>query len=297
MKYPKLRFCDTPSTSSQCVFGLRCTDTSSDIKFPINDYKFLKKITVGSASVIHLATDKNNNKVIIKVIPKKYLWRNELSVLKKMINSEKTVKLLDFFESQYFTYIVTEYYSGLDLFEHVEINTPYTEENGLKLFLEMCKCVKECHDRNVFHLDIKCENFMVNNEKLFENDKVNVKLIDFGHSEISEKNKLREGCTYGTDYYLCPEAHQRIFSDKSDIWSLGICLSIILTGQYPFDGRRKDYIYNTMKNNINFRNVSKNVENILRKCLDPNPYKRPSIEELIKLVENSKKINNSKINE
>src|SRR6185369_14407461 len=127
-------------------------------------------------------------------------------------------------------------------------------KKGLLLILEMAKCIKECHNNNIVHLDIKCENYMVKSSKVFENKKVNIILIDFGHAEIIPKeesiDKLRGGYSYGTNYYICPEGYYyKIFSSKSDIWSLAVCSALLLTGDYPYTGDEKEYYINSHSNN------------------------------------------------
>jgi serine/threonine protein kinase len=287
------KFYDPPSSSCQFDFGLRISDFSN---FPSNKYDFIKKITNGSASTIHLGQDKTTDKyVIIKKISKKEEWRRELYLLKhinQIKSSPNILSYVDFFESPRYLYLVSLYYSGFDLFEHIDINMPYTDNMAYKLLLEMAKCIKICHDLNIVHLDVKCENFIVKNKQLFNNsndiDDGNVVLIDFGHAEIyiNEKiEKLKKGHSYGTIFYLCPEGYQKIYSSKSDIWSLGICLALLLTGDYPFDGDDKEYMYNVSQNNIKFvKKVSSRSNVILSLCLKTNPSERPDIDQLISML-------------
>jgi serine/threonine protein kinase len=114
-------------------------------------------------------------------------------------------------------------------------------------------------------------------------------LIDFGHAEIISENesieKLRRGFNYGTTYYTCPEGHyERIYSSKSDIWSLGICLSLLVTGDYPFHGKRHEYYRNSIHNNLCIKDVSPEMEKLIHKTLNSIPYERPTIREFIKTI-------------
>lgn len=289
-------FYDPPTTSSQDMIGLRTNSTSDDTCYPNSRFTFTKKLDDGSASVIFQGFDKVFNKaVIIKRISKKDEWRKELLILKEFSesNSERILKYIDYYESQRNSYIVTDFYFGDDLFEHIDINVPYNEKMGFTLFLEMIKGVKECHDKNIVHLDIKCENYMVKTPNLFENDgsikQGSVILIDFGHAEkikLEESiEKLRVGYNYGTSLYLCPEGLKKVFSSKSDIWSLGICLSMLLTGDFPFYGDEDEYYWNSLNSGIQLeKEISKEANLILKMCLDPDPIKRPSINQLISIV-------------
>jgi len=284
---------DPPTTSAQDVICIRTNDTSSDILYPSSRYISVKNLGDGSASLIFEGFDnQEKKKVIIKKISKRECWRKELEVLKKLANSTsgRLLKYIDFYESHRCSYIVTEFYEGFDLFEHIDLNVPYSIKKGLTLGLEMAKCIKECHDNNVIHLDIKCENYMVKSDKLFEKDRPNIVLIDFGHSEIIPKNesieKPRKGYSYGTSYYTCPEGYfERVNSSKSDIWSLGVCLSLLLTGDYPFLGKKTDYYKNSVMDNLSLTDeLDPSIIKLLSDSLNSIPYKRPTIKEFIDRV-------------
>ena len=290
----RLGFYEPPTTSCQDMIGLRTNDTSTDTGYPSKIYDFVKKLGDGSASTIHMGKNKSTEeKVIIKKISKREEWKKELSVLKNFEDSTsgRILKYIDYFESQRNSYIVTEFYTGFDLFEHIDLNVPYTEDMSYKLLSEMAKCVKECHDKNIVHLDIKCENFMVKKDKLFSEGNVdsgNVVLIDFGHAEkITDKSidDIRIGYNYGTTFYLCPEGYEKVYSSKSDIWSLGICLSLLATGDYPFYGDEKEFMLNAVHGNMALsKSVGNRTSIILHTCLDSDPRKRPTIDQLISML-------------
>lgn len=281
-----------PATSAQDALCLRSNDTSTDISYPSSRYTPVKNLGDGSTSIIFKGIDNVSNKeVIIKKISKKESWRKELAVLQKVgkLSSERLLKYIDFYESHNFSYIVTEFYDGFDLYEHIDLNVPYTESKALKICLEMAKCIEECHNNGIIHLDIKCENFMVSSNKIFdENGKSNIILIDFGHSEIIPSNEsiatLRKGYNYGTEYYVCPEGnYDKFYSSKSDIWSLGVCLSLLLTGEYPYTGKDDDYYDNAMSDNIVLsKRLTPEITNILQGSLFNDYRRRPDITSFIR---------------
>ena len=98
------------------------------------------------------------------------------------------------------------------------------------------------HDRGMCHRDLKMTNILINNKGI-------VKIIDFGFATESQ-NKLRMYC--GTPSYMPPEMVNKItyYGMPLDVWSLGVVLYKLLTGEYPF-GAEKDP---ELKNNI--RNVN-----------------------------------------
>lgn len=281
---------DPPTTSAQDVLCLRTNDTSTDILYPSSRYVSVKALGDGSASLIFEGYDnQDKKKVIIKKISKRDYWRKELEVLKRLSSSTsgRLLKYLNYYESQRCSYLITEFYKGLDLFEHIDLNVPYSPKKALKLCLEMAKCIKECHDNNILHLDIKCENYMVKSDKLFEEGKPNIVLIDFGHAEIIPEGesieKLRKGYSYGTSYYTCPEGYiERIHSSKSDIWSLAICLSLLLTGDYPYVGKKDEYYRNSVTDKISLsKDMDPEIADLIVDSLNSIPFKRPDIDEFI----------------
>jgi serine/threonine protein kinase len=281
---------DPPTTSAQDILCLRTNDTSSDILYPSKRYISVKPLGDGSASLIYEGYDnQEKRKVIIKKISKKEYWRKELEVLKKFANSDsgRILKYFDYYESQRYSYLITEFYKGFDLFEHIDLNVPYSPKKALTLTLEMARCIKECHDNHILHLDIKCENYMVKSDKLFEEGKPNIVLIDFGHAEIIPEDqpieKLRKGYSYGTSYYTCPEGYtERIHSSKSDIWSLGVCLSLLLTGDYPYVGKKEEYYRNSVIDNVSLsKNLHPEINGLIADSLKSIPFKRPTIDMFI----------------
>lgn len=245
----------------------------TNFKHPGIKYDFLKKLGDGSASKIYTATVKEDSEIfIVKRINKNEEWRQELSILKSFSNP-KILEFKDFYETGRFVYIVTKFYNGKDLFDHIDINVPYPENYSKLLIKEMGKCIKICHDTGVAHLDIKCENYMVN--QMLPVPKL--VLIDFGHAEKIETDVIKKGYSkYGTSFYLCPEGYEKMYSTKSDIWSLGVCAHLILSGDYPFHGyrcREGDIILD--------KKLTQDSINFLLKCLAFNPEDRFTIDEFM----------------
>jgi serine/threonine protein kinase len=96
----------------------------------------------------------------------------------------------------------------------------------------MCLALNHAHQRGVLHRDIKLDNILIfKNKKTGEKQ---VKLIDFGLSAILQPEQKSPHCC-GSLAYSAPEIVDKTPHDvKADIWSLGICLYIILTGRLPF---------------------------------------------------------------
>jgi len=285
-------FLSSPVTSSQNRIGvstLKTKDASFNkhLDYP-NKYKYLRKIANGSTSRLYLS-EINNSTVIIKKISKHKPWRKELNILKQIkdLKTDKLLNLLEFYETERFAYIVTEYYSGKDLFRHVELNMPYSENNARIIIKEMLNCLKVCHDNNIAHLDVKCENYLV---KRMLNEKMEIDpefvLVDFGHSEKMHLDDYMENGSYGTLYYLCPESMDDICSFKSDIWAIGVCYHMLLTGDAPFSGYDSTgYMRNVYKYRLTMsETILEESREIILKCLEHNPKKRPTVDELLEII-------------
>lgn len=297
-------FFEEPRNSSQGFIGEQIYKLNDDEELDrtpyfANNYEYIKKLGDGSVAKLYLckANSGSQENVIIKKISKNENWRTELNVLKTIKNNSKNLlELIDFFESWRYAYIVTKYYPGYDLFEHIDLNVPYSAEDANKILMKMALCIKECHDMSIAHLDIKCENFMViGTDSVAKTDglPLNIVLIDFGHAEIIPENKIVEdSSSYGTGFYLCPEGYNRVMSTKSDIWSLGICYYLLLTGDYPFEGSDDDeYAENVyrkkFKGPLNGEHndlIPNGSKDIIEKMLNYDPRQRPTISEVIGLL-------------
>lgn len=96
--------------------------------------------------------------------------------------------------------------------------------------------VAHCHANGIIHRDIKPENIMIGKDN-------EVKLIDFGLSAQCGVKELHLSGLYGTPHYTAPEVLKKDYSYQCDIWSLGVVLYELLSGQMPFEGRSISEVY------------------------------------------------------
>ena len=90
------------------------------------------------------------------------------------------------------------------------------------------------HGKKIVHRDLKPENLMLEKENHWD-----LKVIDFGLSRVFNKDK-KMNQRLGTPYYVAPEVLKKRYDEKCDIWSIGIILHILLTGNPPFLGRNDE---------------------------------------------------------
>jgi serine/threonine protein kinase len=111
------------------------------------------------------------------------------------------------------------------------------EEDCKKIFRQLVDAVSYCHRHGIAHLDIKVDNFLVDSN-------LNVKLLDFGLSELVNNGELCERFC-GSKEYLAPEIMARKPYDpmKADVWNLGNVLYILYTFQFPYDYKERKRIW------------------------------------------------------
>ena len=136
-------------------------------------------------------------------------------------------------------YFVMEYVKGLSITEHCD-RYKLSIEDRLNLFLQVCNAVQYAHQKGIIHRDIKPSNILVN----VHGEQAVSKVIDFGVARaIAEPLTERtlyteEGQLVGTPEYMSPEQAEMAGEDidtRSDVYSLGALLYVLLTGALPFD--------------------------------------------------------------
>eukprot|EP00012_Vannella_robusta_P003144 CAMPEP_0206186950 /NCGR_PEP_ID=MMETSP0166-20121206/2707_1 /ASSEMBLY_ACC=CAM_ASM_000260 /TAXON_ID=95228 /ORGANISM="Vannella robusta, Strain DIVA3 518/3/11/1/6" /LENGTH=269 /DNA_ID=CAMNT_0053602431 /DNA_START=33 /DNA_END=839 /DNA_ORIENTATION=- len=156
------------------------------------------------------------------------------------------------------------------------------DEQALGIFVAVCKAIQHCHAHKIAHLDIKPENILLSNYGKC------VKLCDFGGSAQWSTEVPLVCETSSTLEYSAPEVlvAEQFAGDKADMWSLGILLHILYTGNWPFDGKDEE---EAMKNlQLGRTKISEtvppNVASLIKKLLSLNPSNRPYANETVLYV-------------
>lgn len=223
-------------------------------------------------------------KVAIKVIDKKkakedaYVSKNmrREGKLLQMIIHPNIIQLYELMETENSYYLVTELCEGGDLMDYICARKYLSEVCTRKFIRQIISAVDYLHRIGILHRDLKIENLLLDKN-------LNIKLIDFGLSNYTKSELCITQC--GSPAYAAPEllAHKK-YGSKVDVWSIGVNMYAMLTGNLPFTVEPFNIksLYNKMmKNEMNAipEHLSKSGEELLRKLLNPDPAKRISLKE------------------
>lgn len=223
-------------------------------------------------------------KVAIKVIDKKkakedaYVSKNmrREGKLLQMIIHPNIIQLYELMETENSYYLVTELCEGGDLMDYICARKYLSEVCTRKFIRQIISAVDYLHRIGILHRDLKIENLLLDKN-------LNIKLIDFGLSNYTKSELCITQC--GSPAYAAPEllAHKK-YGSKVDVWSIGVNMYAMLTGNLPFTVEPFNIksLYNKMmKNEMNAipEHLSKNGEDLLRKLLNPDPARRISLKE------------------
>ena len=202
-------------------------------------------------------------------------FRREVDILIKM-DHPNIIKLYEVFESQNSLYLIMEECHGGELFDRIlkriENNMMYTEKEACEIILQVMGAIEYCHNKGVAHRDLKPENLLYLKEGSEENNPL--KIIDFGLSRDINLKKLLSS-KVGTAYYVSPEILAGQYNEKCDVWSAGVILYVLLSGEPPFNGPSDGVIYSKIKQlKFNFpekkwKNISNEAKDLLSKMLLP----------------------------
>ncbi len=202
----------------------------------ISHYKILEKLGEGGMGVVYKAQDTTLDRfVALKFLPDHVTVGS--SELERFIQEAKaaaslnhpnicTIYGIEQSESKHF--IAMEFVDGQTLQEK---KSSLTQKQALDIGIQIAEGLAAAHEKGVVHRDIKPENIMLRKDGI-------VQIMDFGLAKLRGATRLtKEGSTVGTAGYMSPEQVQGQDTDhRSDIFSLGVLLYEMLTGEIPFKG-------------------------------------------------------------
>ena len=243
---------------------------------------------------------------------------DEITILKKL-DHPNIMKIYECFVDKENFYIISDFCDQGDLLGKLEKLGKMNEIVVKFLMDQIFNAVAYLHSKNVLHGDIKLENILlytasknkgrrftsinmdinhlidlqkeINRAKSltkrsrnYVNDMLNyeVKLIDFGCSKyfVNKKKHQKLSGIIGTTLYCSPEVVDDFYDEKSDEWSCGVLMYMLLCGEPPFQGSSEEEIFKKIKKceysfkPQEFKEVSDNCKDLIRKLLEPKKRKR-----------------------
>uniref|UniRef100_A0A3Q2DK20 non-specific serine/threonine protein kinase n=1 Tax=Cyprinodon variegatus TaxID=28743 RepID=A0A3Q2DK20_CYPVA len=208
----------------------------------MNDYEVIRQIGEGAFGKALLVRDRRvdgEKLCVVKQISLKKMSSKEKEASKKEVillsqmNHPNIVSFITTFQEKGGLYIVMEYCDGGDLLKRINMQRgiPFSEEQIVDWFIQICLGLKHIHDRKVLHRDIKSQNIFLTDGGM------KVKLGDFGIARMLNNTLEMARTCVGTPYYLSPEiCESRPYNNKTDIWSLGCVLYELCSLKHPFEG-------------------------------------------------------------
>lgn len=200
-------------------------------------YEVLSKVGAGGMADVYKGKDMMLNRyVAIKVLKKEYRedanfvrkFRSEAQAAAGLLNPN-IVNVYDVGEDRGLYYMVMELVEGITLKEYIERKGRLSHKETISIAIQMCNGIGAAHAAHIIHRDIKPQNILITRDG-------KVKVTDFGIAKATTSNTISSNAM-GSVHYTSPEQARGGFSDeKSDIYSIGITLFEMVTGQVPFDG-------------------------------------------------------------
>ncbi|MDH3949349.1 MAG: serine/threonine protein kinase, partial [Gammaproteobacteria bacterium] len=203
---------------------------------------------------------------------------HELRLTRK-ITHENVIRIYDFITIGKSHAISMEFFESHSLSQEIRAGKTKDFKRNTKILIDICKGLGVAHQINVVHRDIKPANILVNSEDI-------VKLVDFGlaaaASESGEASRItKSGILVGTPTYMAPEqVRGRAIDTRTDIYSLGIVMYEMYTGQPPY--KDKDHMATLFKHvegkaqQANEKNpeISEELNRIIMKTIHVDPTQR-----------------------
>ncbi|VDK83534.1 unnamed protein product [Litomosoides sigmodontis] len=229
----------------------------------------------------------------VKIVSQRFQAQanREASMLNLVNGHPNIVRLVDLQSDRLHIYLVMELLEGGELLTRIKKMETFTEAQACKIMKQLVSAVSYLHFRNVVHRDLKPENI------IFESNEPHAKLclVDFGFARLlpSATENLMTPCF--TLHYAAPEVLESDdqlpqYNEQCDLWSLGVILFTMLSGNVPFHARSKcesaaDIMRRIRNAEFSFdasqwRDISIEAKTLITLLLTVDPTKRLSLDEL-----------------
>ncbi|MBO4925035.1 MAG: Stk1 family PASTA domain-containing Ser/Thr kinase [Clostridia bacterium] len=204
-----------------------------------NRYELVEFVGKGGMALVYRAVDRRTgHSVAVKVLRPEFSKDAEFlnrfdreAVAASKMSHHNIVNLLDVGQEGDMRYLVMEYVSGRTLKEVIQQNGRLPADLSAQIAIRILSALQHAHKNGIIHRDIKPQNILVDSEG-------HVKVSDFGIARVTGADTITtDDSVMGSVYYFSPEqANGKNVTFSSDLYSVGVVLYEMLTGQPPFDG-------------------------------------------------------------
>lgn len=200
-------------------------------------YEILSRIGSGGMADVYKGRDHKLNRFVAVKVLKSEFREDEMFVKKFQTEAQSAAGLIhpnivnvyDVGEDRGLYFIVMELVEGITLKDYIDKKGRLTTKEVISIALQVSAGIEAAHNHQIVHRDIKPQNIIISRDG-------KVKVTDFGIAKATSSNTISTNAM-GSVHYTSPEQARGGFSDeKSDIYSLGITMYEMITGELPFDG-------------------------------------------------------------
>lgn len=233
-------------------------------------------------------TERNGTKFAVKSFKLRGLGRSMKQVLETEVDiflrldHPHVCRLFDIYETDKQLHMVMECLEGGELLNRLNRKHRFSERTACTTTQQMLAAISYIHSLGIAHCDVKMENFLYDAP-----DSNHLKMIDFGFCQLFQDDKRLRVCC-GTLSYMAPEVILKDYTNKCDMYSLGVIVFVLLVGHLPITpcSDQEDWVLSILNGDIEWheskwKHVSPLAREFVSRLLERDPDKRMSATEAL----------------